>query len=79
MRVIVKYFGFDAVESSFPVELPEGSTARELLECLKECYGEEEQQLLDGATLMINDASAEPGTTLAEQDRILVLVPLGGG
>jgi|GEM_PF-1378380 len=79
MQVRVKYFGLESIEEGFFVDLPEGASAKILLEKLKEDRTDDEKKLLNTATIMINEEKGYPDTMLSDQDRVLVLVPLGGG
>lgn len=79
MQVRVKYFGLESNKEGFFVDLPEGASAKDLLGKLKEERTEDEKKLLNTATMMINEEKGYPDTLLSDQDRILILVPLGGG
>ena len=79
MQVRIKYYGLESIKEGFFVELPEGAFAKDLLDKLKEEHSEEENKLLNTATIMINEEKGYPDTLLSDQDRVLILVPLGGG
>jgi molybdopterin converting factor small subunit len=79
MEIMVKYFGLESIQEGFEVILPEGATGKDLLEKLKKESTDEEKILLDTATIMINEDKGYPGTVLKDRDRVLILIPLGGG
>ncbi|NBG89443.1 MoaD/ThiS family protein [Isachenkonia alkalipeptolytica] len=79
MEVRVKYFGFEPVEEAFCVTLPEGATVKDLLDQLKKERTAEEKTTLDNSTIMVNEIKSHRKTLLSDQDKVLILIPLGGG
>lgn len=91
MRVKVLYFGilkdhFEAVEEQ--IELPDGSSAGELLEVLRgrtsnflmsQEAGRAVQQLWRSLALAVNREYAQPATVLHEGDEVALLPPVSGG
>ncbi len=79
MEIRVKYFGFEPVEEGFCVTLPDGANVEDLLDKLKEERTAEEKATLDNSTIMVNEKKSHRKIVLEDQDKVLILIPLGGG
>lgn len=81
MKVAVRYLGFQPIEDlrRTTVEMEEGSQLQDLIKGIREDRPFTEQELIDRATLLVNEEKGDPEMPLKDGDRVLILVPLGGG
>ncbi|MBC7088086.1 MAG: MoaD/ThiS family protein [Tissierellales bacterium] len=79
MIVKLKYMG--VIHDNMPdmLELEEGSDLNQLKSTLIELSSEDLKPIIQNATFIVNDSSAKDDTILNENDKIIVLTPLGGG
>ena len=89
MRIVVDIVsaaGLGPGGSPLEVDLPVGSTVKDLLSILFELYGDSLRQRLvrqsDGqpfVTFIVNGERAEFGYELSHNDKLLIVPPIGGG
>lgn len=78
MEITVRLFGLDS-EKEFSLTLPEDTSLEDLLNKLKNQRTAEEQEMLGNATTLVNGKEGKGGEPLKDQDKVLILLPLGGG
>jgi molybdopterin converting factor small subunit len=79
MVVKLKYMGVIHDKMPDVLDLEEGTDVKTLKTILIDMSGEELKPILSNASFIVNNMNANDDTILNDNDKVLVLTPLGGG
>jgi molybdopterin converting factor small subunit len=79
MVVKLKYMGVIHDKMPDVLDLEEGTDVKTLKTILIDMSGEELKPILSNASFIVNNMNANDDTVLNDNDKVLVLTPLGGG
>lgn len=79
MVVKLKYMGVIHDKMPDVLDLEEGTNVKTLKTILIDMSDEELKSILSNASFIVNSTSANDDTVLNDNDKVLVLTPLGGG
>jgi molybdopterin converting factor small subunit len=79
MVVKLKYMGVIHDKMPDVLDLEEGTDVKTLKTILIDMSGEELKPILSNASFIVNNMNANDDTLLNDNDKVLVLTPLGGG
>jgi len=79
MVVKLKYMGVIHDKMPDVLDLEEGTNVKTLKTILIDMSDEELKPILSNASFIVNSTSANDDTVLNDNDKVLVLTPLGGG
>ena len=79
MVIKLKYMGVIHDKMPDVLDLEEGTDVKTLKTILIDMSGEELKPILSNASFIVNNMNANDDTLLNDNDKVLVLTPLGGG
>ena len=79
MVIKLKYMGVIHDKMPDVLDLEEGTDVKTLKTILIDMSGEELKPILSNASFIVNNMNANDDTILNDNDKVLVLTPLGGG
>lgn len=79
MVVKLKYMGVIHDKMPDVLDLEEGTNVKTLKTILIDMSDEELKPILSNASFIVNNMNANDDTVLNDNDKVLVLTPLGGG
>jgi molybdopterin converting factor small subunit len=79
MVIKLKYMGVIHDKMPDVLDLEEGTNVKTLKTILMNMSDEELKPILSNASFIVNNMNANDDTVLNDNDKVLVLTPLGGG
>lgn len=79
MVIKLKYMGVIHDKMPDVLDLEEGTNVKTLKTILIDMSDEELKPILSNASFIVNNMNANDDTVLNDNDKVLVLTPLGGG
>ncbi len=82
MKIKVKYFGIPMANlgpEANCLELPADATVEQLLYLISDKMEDQDKELLDAATFMVNRTRAKKHTVLTDGDEVVIMYLLAGG